>query len=603
MALRDLPIRTKGLLLVAVPLVFQVLIFSGLWFLLYEAERQAQMEARSRSIVECIATVRTMMTDGVTALGLFYWTKDPSKKDRYRDLAQSVQESMKRLKKLCADRPAQLKAVAKLEQSTNQSIELLDGLQSSITEGGGHLSAMSMHQVNAEAKKCMKILNSDFAEFDKQERERVKSRSRSQEYFRSLLRIGVIIEVLANVVLALLIASAFSKGIVGRLMVLTENSLRLAKGEPLIPELGGKDELARLDSTFHNMAAELNAATAGLKEREEKLRSIYDNVPVGLLVVKSDGNVESFNANAETIVGKSVDGANIESLLPPEAREALAPGKTLARPVQISKNDDTKFVDVKEVPFQSVGEARNLVMLVDVSEREKLAEMRRQFVAMISHDIRSPLTALCLLFESFIKGHYGPQEEAGLKKLRGSYSAVSHIVDLVSDLLDLEKAEEGMMELSLELLPLQAILDSALDAIDSMSASKNVELVCPGTEEYLRVDSKKLLRVLVNLLSNAIKFSPENSKVNIAVKEIEDGKQVELSVSDEGPGISAEEMPMLFQRYKQTSAGKEKGGSGLGLVISKMIVEAHGGSIGVESEVGKGSRFWVRLPAPEKCEL
>ena len=489
-ALRDLPIRTKGLLLVAVPLVFQVLIFSGLWFLLYEAERQAKMEARSRSIVECIATVRTMMTDGVTALGLYYWTKDRSKKDRYTDLSQSVQDAMKRLKTLCSDRPAQLSAVNRLQVSTDKCIEVLDKLQASISEGGSHLSALSMHQMNTEAKNCLKILNSDFAEFDKQERERVKSRSKSQDYFRSLLRIGVIIEVLANVILALVIASAFSRGIVGRLNVMTENSLRLAKGEPLIPSLGGKDEIAKLDTTFHQMAEELNAASLALKEREE---------------------------------------------------------------------------------------------------------MKRQFVAMISHDIRTPLTTLCLMFESFIKGHYGPQEDAGLKKLRGSYKVVSHIVDLVSDLLDLEKANEGMMELNRTNVPLQAVLDEAVESIESAAVSKRIKVVCAETDESVNAEQKKLIRVMQNLLSNAVKFSPEGGTITVSVQRA--GTEcLELSVSDEGTGISSEDCSILFQRYKQTKAGEEAGGSGLGLLISKMIVEAHGGSIGVESEVGKGSRFWFQLP-------
>lgn len=596
MAFRDLTIRTKGLLLVCVPLVFQVLIFSGLWYLLYEAERQAKMEARSRAIVECIATVRTMMTDGVASLGLFYWTKDSSKKDRYKVLAQTVQQSMIKLKKLCSDRPKQLQAVQRLEESTDRSIALLDDLQDSISEGGGRLSAVSLHQINAEAKKCLKILNSDFAEFDAQERERVRSRSKSQEYFRAALRVGVVIEVIANVFLALLIASAFSRGIVGRLMVLTENSRRLTKGEPLIPALGGKDELAKLDLTFHNMAEELTAASTALKEREEKLRSIYDNVPVGLLVLKDDGQVESFNANAEGILGKRVDGANIAELLP-AAELAATDSSSISRPMQLeSSGNGTRFVETKKVEFKSAGEARQLLMLIDVSEREKLAQMRRQFVAMISHDIRSPLTALALTFESFIKGYYGPQQEAALKKLRGSYKIVSQIVDLVSDLLDLEKADEGMMELALEPHQLQSILDESIEAIESSADNKHIEIDCQNTDEVVMVDRKKIVRVVINLLSNAIKFSPESGAIRIAVARFSDNKFIELSIKDDGPGLSAEDIKLLFQRYKQTSAGSLAGGSGLGLVISKMIVEAHGGLIGVESEPGKGSRFWFRLP-------
>ncbi|HNG19117.1 MAG TPA: HAMP domain-containing sensor histidine kinase, partial [Candidatus Obscuribacter sp.] len=171
---------------------------------------------------------------------------------------------------------------------------------------------------------------------------------------------------------------------------------------------------------------------------------------------------------------------------------------------------------------------------------------------------------------------------------------ITRLVTLVNDLLTVEKLEAGKLELELEAIDLRSVADEAINSVGGLSGQKHIAIVNDTTHEEVEADRARIIQVLVNYLSNAIKFSPNNSTITIFTGR-QEGMLV-VSVQDQGPGISDEEQERLFSKFYQSREGKRSKGFGLGLAICKLVVESHGGQVGVESQPNQGARFWFTLP-------
>lgn len=167
---------------------------------------------------------------------------------------------------------------------------------------------------------------------------------------------------------------------------------------------------------------------------------------------------------------------------------------------------------------------------------------------------------------------------------------------LVNDLLDVEKLEAGKFELYIDDTNFATIAMRALESIEGLADRQNVVIEEKLQDLYVQADPDRSVQIVLNFLSNALKYSPRGGKITVEIRK--HGSMAELSVQDEGPGISDQEQKQLFERFRQVGTLKEKKrrGTGLGLAICKMLAEQQQGGVGVESEAGKGSRFWVSLP-------
>lgn len=194
------------------------------------------------------------------------------------------------------------------------------------------------------------------------------------------------------------------------------------------------------------------------------------------------------------------------------------------------------------------------------------------------------------------EGIYGELSESGRKKTMIADRSSTRLIALINDLLDIEKLESGMFELHLEHSAVDPIIEKSTEAVKALADGRNIRFVSTPCVLSVYADGDRLVQVLVNLLSNAVKYSPDDSEVAIETRKLD--HQVEIRVIDTGRGVPAHMRESIFERFKQVdiSDAKEKKGTGLGLAICKAIVEQHGGSIGVDSEDGKGSEFWFTVP-------
>lgn len=231
----------------------------------------------------------------------------------------------------------------------------------------------------------------------------------------------------------------------------------------------------------------------------------------------------------------------------------------------------------------------------NVTDQRNLERAKREFVAMIGHDIRVPVGSVLLGVESVAQGYFGEIPQTAARTLDRLQGSLRRLIELINELLDFEKASAGKMSVTMNQMDLSEVLKIAiLDAAD-LSSKKNIQIKYDAAPIKINGDAAKLNRVFLNLLSNAIKFSNNDSLVELTV--IVEPDFVEVRVRDHGWGISPEYQRLVFERYERIDAEKSAvEGTGLGLAIAKAIVEAHAGMIGVESAIGEGSTFWVTLP-------
>jgi signal transduction histidine kinase/CheY-like chemotaxis protein len=240
-----------------------------------------------------------------------------------------------------------------------------------------------------------------------------------------------------------------------------------------------------------------------------------------------------------------------------------------------------------------------------LQEMQHADQLKTQFLANMSHELRTPLNSIIGFSRVILKGIDGPVTEQQKQDVTAIYNSGQHLLNLINDILDLSKIEAGKMDLLFEEnVQLADVIQSILPTVKGLIKDKPIELIeeVPSDLPRLRADPTKIRQVLLNLLSNAAKFTEEGSITVQACQRIFEAgaSEVIVKVKDTGIGIDKEHLDRLFQPFSQVdpSPTRKTGGSGLGLSISKYLVEMHGGTIGVSSEPGKGSEFFFTLPLP-----
>lgn len=337
-----------------------------------------------------------------------------------------------------------------------------------------------------------------------------------------------------------------------------------------------------------------------LMRSEQRTRLLIQAIPLAFLIVDGKGSILRINQQAsellgwqpEEVVGKKL----IDMLESPAVSFPLAPDfrKTGFESSMRNREDQPVFVEVAISEMSRENDAW-LVSLKDISERKKIETFKQSIVQMLSHDLRSPLSSLSIFLDLLVEERLGEVPDKVKAKGISARSSCARLLNLVEDLLRVEKLAANRLELEHRLVLSDSILDAATSSITELANEKRVELEIEGRDIEVWCDEDRLVQVLVNFLSNALKFSPESETITIAARELDDG--VEFSVNDRGPGIPDAEFELVFERFFQCSNNQTGKGFGLGLAICREIVIAHNGSVGVRKNGDKGASFWFRIPA------
>ncbi len=233
---------------------------------------------------------------------------------------------------------------------------------------------------------------------------------------------------------------------------------------------------------------------------------------------------------------------------------------------------------------------------------EKLRELDRlksNFLGIATHELKTPVTVVGGYLEYLQTGAMGGLTELQLEVVKAAHLSCERMTDLISDMLDLTKIESGKLPISPSTRPLRGTVDRAIAHLAPLITRKGVEVrFAGGLEETALFDQDRLEQVLVNLVGNAVKFTPAGGRITLSARMKVEGKRnfLQVSVADTGIGISREDLPRVFDEFAQVGPPDKEEGTGLGLAICRRIVTAHGGTIGVKSEPGKGSTFFFTLP-------
>jgi len=297
--------------------------------------------------------------------------------------------------------------------------------------------------------------------------------------------------------------------------------------------------------------------------------------------------------------GPFAQGSPNESLLLLQAFMAVITVTALALAVGVSERRRAEeALDQLNLALERRIQDRTNTLQSTVEQLQELDRLKSAFVGIVSHELRTPLTAMLAFVENLLHGVGGPLNERQHYYLSRIQANAGHLTRMLNELLDLSKIEAGKMELRPTVLSLRQLVTDLLEGFQPLAKQKSIRMDASSMETMpkVRADRDKLYEVLANLLENAIKFTPPGGRVHIDA-ELLDDRHIKISVCDTGCGIHKDHLTKIFDKFYRVQSGPEKtAGTGLGLPIAKGLIELHGGTLAVESTLGKGSHFYFTLP-------
>ncbi len=354
---------------------------------------------------------------------------------------------------------------------------------------------------------------------------------------------------------------------------------------------------ARVDALVH-----WKGLLARAQKAEASVLQLLEHAPDPLISIDRRRCISYVNAEAQRVLGsdaRSLAGRPLREVLPAMEADQLGDAARTSLPLADLEIGDQIFSPtIRSLP--SSGDGGLTIALRDVTLRRKKESRRLDFYSIIAHDLRSPLGAMLMRTELMLRGHRGILSAEMITDLRKMDCNMRRLVALINDFLDFARMEDAAHKMARARVDIVELMADVVDEFKPLveNTHQRIHIEAPVTAIAALGDKSRLQQVLTNLLTNAIKFTPPGGVIGLRARR--EGHWCEITVADNGPGIPADVMPMLFQRYSRGAVDHVNAtGTGLGLLIVREIVEGHGGTVGVDSVVGEGSRFWFRIPAAE----
>lgn len=406
---------------------------------------------------------------------------------------------------------------------------------------------------------------------------------------------------LFGLVVAVLLSFLLSKTITTPIENLKEQAKLVAAGDfSHRLEVESGDEIGNLTQTFNYMADVLKNTIEEVQEERDKLNTLFLHLTDGVAAFTPDGRLIHMNPATERLMGVTFhENMTFQEVFSgiaiPNAQNKGAQGYVQSEITRLGR-----ALNVLVAPYGSAeGERGVLAVIHDITEQRKLDDARREFVANVSHELRTPLTNIKSYTETLIDaaGELDPETEVHfLGVISGEADRMTRIV---KDLLTLSKLDYGRMDLRFERFSMQSMLESVYQAmvLDAEKNGHELVLQTEGTMPDMNGDRERLEQVVINIISNAIKYTPRGGHIELYAAKRDD-RHVLIRVTDNGMGIPQEDIPRLFERFYRVdkARSREKGGTGLGLAIAKEMVEAHHGTIHLDSTVDVGTIVTIILP-------
>ncbi|MCA9800544.1 MAG: PAS domain S-box protein [Cyanobacteria bacterium HKST-UBA02] len=593
-----LSLTARGIIIITLPFAAQAVLLAVLFNLNQEIEKEAARADQARRVAEQI----NLFVKDVVELNTIAESPDLLGSDLVLATSRSAMSHLAELKKLVAGNPRQLQEVEKVEKSARRARDLFRSIYQRINTGekeeirrhwgssyGDELAELRSRMLSAELMNCL------------HEQELIERESpRDQAAFREQIRATLITFLLLMFIITVFLGFYFARSIGARLKTLRANSTRFAAGQELLPPVGGVDEISSLDQAFRDMAGSLEDA---IRREQAVLENATDLIcsidEVGSFVRVNPASLELLKyppseLNGMRYINIVCDGER-ERVLDIIKKVLVEGGSSKFETTLLAKNGSK--VDVEWSTRWSQPDGFLFSVIHDVSERKEAERLKQEVIAMVTHDLRSPLATVKNVLELLEDGALGEMNSRGQEMIEGLNGVTDRMLSLVGDMLLLEKVRAGTVKLDLRPLVVAVLFEDAVRTVSASASIKNIEFVIDTPFELsINADRDRITQVLVNLLSNAVKFSEPGATVHLRASSAANSF-VRIEVQDSGRGVPAPLIDRVFERYQQGRSSDSQSGSGLGLAIVKTLVELHGGSVKLESDEGKGSVFSLFLPA------
>ncbi|WP_342388467.1 two-component system histidine kinase PnpS [Salinicoccus bachuensis] len=373
-----------------------------------------------------------------------------------------------------------------------------------------------------------------------------------------------------------------------------------------------KGEIGDLSRSINALAASLQRQMKEIEENEQQLTSIISNMVSGVMLINQDGTVALMNSAMErflsqhkdNIIGQPYEKVGERFALSPHIRTVFESNEKVHEEVH-SYYPQERIMDAHLAPYYGQGWQQRGVIIVlhDITDIRRLEKMRSDFVANVSHELKTPVTSVRGFSETLMSGEV-TDEETTQQFLKIIHDESQRLDRLIKDLLNLSKIEKKEMPLNLETINMTALVHEVSVTLQGVIEEKKTRLLLPDPSKdlHLQGDEDRLRQIILNLVGNGINYTAEGGTVKVSLKENVD--KVRLIIQDDGIGIPEESLPRIFERFYRVDRARSRhsGGTGLGLAIVKHLIESHHGRIEVESREGEGTTFTVTLPKKQEDE-
>lgn len=597
--LDSLSLKKKGYVLIVLPILFQIFFVLIILALVAQEQSAATSEHQSnQSIIQA-----HLLTKKLTETAVNHYSFKASKGLAGKRIGEKeVEEIDKQIDVLTE----LISKNTETERDVNKFRTSLKNFSKFVTEEDQSIYTLAKGSDPVLGNKMYRSLQEMFDSIKRV----IDSQSESSAFLpetisqmRGRVHILLIFTAIANIFLAVFVVRTFFNNITSRLDTVVSKAERLAKREPIGDSLSGSDEISEIDKLVHVIDQEVEKSIS-----QEK--AVIANAADAIIVSDNQGMISFCNDAATRIFESSEEKLSMLSLL-----DLLKEEEVLTMTDNLSRLASGKVVDVSEITILKSGErtcpsqwsmysqeeGKTVFSIVhDLSELKEVEGLKREFVSMISHDLRTPLTAIENSISVVLLEVFGPVGDQGRIELESAQRNANRLIKLINDFLDMEKLKSGRMKITTQPNQLIELVDHALEMVSGDLNKKSLTIEKGELDYTVVCDQDRIEQVLLNLLSNATNYSPENEVIKLMARRMNDSVQV--LVVDRGPGIPEDIQEQIFNPYEQVNAKREteKKGAGLGLSIAASIIKEHGCDIGVFSMLNHGSTFWFTLPVEEK---